>query len=330
MIDLTIIPELIGVAIFIFLMVWLFGDWFGFNKGIGLGPFDLELFYADRTYERKKRSLSNVTKIMTGGVEIAIQNIAWWMEQEECNVDEKTKAFFLKLTKEKTPLEKLAELGLELEIFVASSVMGGNFLLYVLHKLKDSGGNPETFPSSNAHARRKRSVTMQGLISKRLLQLTFYKMPNLKQKYPVLSKKAMRTCFAVPKEDSKDKEVALAIEKIGAIMDEYVRSIPTERMFGAEIKTLSERGSGLKKELVRAQYKIKQGAGDSFEDDKSAQALASMNAKGRKVVSASVPVVLYTFPILGAIVFQYGLGTNPILGVILGATLGMMLVASRR
>jgi hypothetical protein len=329
MIDLSFIPELIGVAIFIFLMIWLFEDFFGFSKGIGLGPFELLLEYSDGTYERKRRSLSNVTKIMTGGVEIAIQNIAWWMKQEDCNIDQETRSFFLKLAQGKTPMEQLADLGLELEVFVASSSMRGNFVMYVLHRSKDSLGRPMSFPDSNARVLKKRAVTLHGLVSRRLLRVIAYKLP-VKVKFEGLMKKSTRVYFVVPEEDAKIKETALAIEKTGAIINTFVAAIPTERQFGAEIKTLYESREGLRSELKRAQFLIKQGAGDSFEDDKSAQALATMNAKGRKVVSATVPVVLYSFPVLGAIVFEYGFNTNPIFGVILGATLAMMLVAARR
>ena len=325
------IPIVLTVAfvLAIIIVLVIFQDRFGFNKGMRLGPYEFVL-RCDPYYERRRKSVNDVSAIIFKDREALIETL----EKEaagpylEAGVDEK-EGLLMNLRKF-NPNNLTHSNDFDIGAFVLSSLMGSKMLLFVMYRsINPITGAAKPFPSGHALAARKAVATSGGFLTRRLIEGQFYRFTkDTTWTFEGLGK--MRVGYFIPDDDISAANIRPSVEKLLAVSSALYSALPSVQQYGALVKSLKEDSKRLTRLVKEYLQEINRLGGRARSADKTVEAISNMTKGSRRISSSMVPVLLYTAPIIGAAVFQYGFNSNPIFGVILGTTIAMMATLSKR
>ena len=329
---LSLAPEALVAIIVLVGLAWLFEDRVGFSKGVRLGPYEWILKTAtERVYYRMRRSVSDVSALILQDPADVLAEIKaelqspYFKELEDTERKKHIESTFKKFDLNAV----LHDENFGIQAFVLGGLLRSPLLLYVMSRKKDKKtGEPRPFPSGQALVAKRAVVTLSGMQSRRLVEGDFYLLPK-KHKFEGLLRKPTPVGLFVAEEDSNDRDLISHMEKITPALQDVAKGIRTERQYGIIVKDLSRRLKSALSEQKRLVNRLRTAAGDSMADKKTTDFYERRLPKGAKIGSSLTPVVLFAFPILGALVFEYGLHSNPIFGVIVGGSLVMVVLGTR-
>lgn len=304
-------------------LLWLFEDRFAFNKGIILGPFEWGLIVGKLLYSIR-RNVSNITHLMSLDDRLEVLQA----------LQEETKNPYFEEMHGKDQIGKIQRAIKQASVldnpdvgfaaFVLSSILHPRMLVYVIYRKRDpKTGEPTPFPETQTLVARKSVWTMSGLQSRRMVRGTFLLLQN-KHTLEGIFPKPVHVGLFIPVEDSQDKGVLQYLGKIAEPLHNLAAAIRTEKQYGPLVKDLSARLVHARSELKRAQSDARANAGKELSDNKTVRWYNKHARRGEKINDTKTPFALYTAPILGALLFQYGFQINPIFGVVLGVTVAML------
>ncbi len=322
-IDVTIVGSVaVALVAAIIILLWLFQDRFGFNKGIRLGPYE---FILDDSpyYYRKRRSVNDVTSVVFKDKERTIEmlteevNGPFW---EDANHREELLLFLRKVKPDSLTHSGEYDIG----AFVLSSLMGPKMLAFVIYRAVNPDGSPRPFPSGHSLSSPRAVFTTAGLLTRRLILSFYFKFPKTTTlNFEGLGKR-MNCAFLLPYDDVEVESLRPSLMKLLEVSTKLYSTIPSVARYSALLKSKDDdlkRQTRIANEYLAQINKL----GGRINAQQEVVDYLTKDAKGTKrYARPMVPVVLYLSPIAGAIIFQYGFDSNPIFGVILGATIAVM------
>ena len=327
----SIAPESVVAVIVLIALAWLFEDRVGFNKGVILNPYEW-ILKQNRIYFRRRRAVSNVTHLI-------FQNSAPILAEirKELASDEFKDANDAKQVKEiqsafnKVDLESVFhDENFGLQAFVLGGLLRSPMLLYVISRKKDEKtGDPRPFPSGQELVASRPVISGFGLRSRGLVEGNFVLLPK-KQAMEGLFRRAVTVGLFVSDDDSRDPDLISWMEKIAPALQTVAIGVRTEIQFGIIVKDLLWRLKESRSEVKVVMNDMRTLKGRSMADTETANFYRSGLPNSKKITNAFTPVAMFGFPIFGAAVFQYVLHSNAIFGVIVGGSLAMVVIGTRR
>ena len=322
-IDITIIGSIaVALVLATIIVLWIFQDRFGFNKGIRLGPYE---FILDDSpyYHRKRRSVNDVTSIVFKDKERTIEMLTEEVSGPFWEGEQNRKELLLFLRKvDPNSLTHSGEY--DIGAFVLSSLMGPKMLTFVIYRAVGPDGAPKPFPSSHSLASPRAVFTTAGLLTRRLVLAFYFRFPKTTtMNFEGLGKR-MNVSFLLPYDDAQIESLRPSLMKILEVSTSLYAAIPSVERFSALLKSTKEdlkRQTRIANEYLAEINKL----GGRINAQQEVVDFMTKKAKGTKrYARPMVPIMLYLSPIMGAIIFQYGFDSNPIFGVILGTTIAVM------
>ncbi len=305
------------------------------RTGIALGPFEF-IYYIRRTnsYIRKRFNLIELTDVILD--HDAGKSMIEFLKDEFDQPD-----FYLIGMKKEEAIKELesvatktakgdnvliSQSGYRLRVFGLRSLTKGRSLMITF--LKDD----ISFPDSYAMAVAKKLLSFTG-VNRRLLTGRRFDLKHVIDFNFAGLGKNLKSFFFVPfnKNAEAESQQFGIMEKFADLIAPIVPIIAQTRLRDTELKAMKTENKELKRENGFLTAKTHSVVAQARSVDEASKALEDVEgSKGKTVRGALTPIIMFIGTVGGAVVFQYGFQTNPILGVVTGYAMSMLIVASVR